>query len=154
MSINLSDSDKARFYSKFKQGDPEECWPWEGSKVSGGYGVIGISGSNQSAHRIAWALVHGKIRKGKQVRHTCPNRDCVNPSHLYLSTVAQRMKDVSKGGLNSGENNKASKLTKEQVITIRKRAAGGERQAALAREYDVSRNLIHLIVHRKMWAHL
>ena len=152
--IELSANDLARYLSKVGRGDPEECWLWQGSKVSGGYGVIGIEGRNQSAHRIAWQIEHGKIRKGKQVRHTCPNRDCVNPSHLYLSTVAQRMKDVSKRGLNSGENNKASKLTKEQVITIRKRAAGGERQAALAREYDVSRNLIHLIVHRKMWAHV
>jgi DNA-binding XRE family transcriptional regulator len=53
-------------------------------------------------------------------------------------------------------NNKASKLTGEQVIEIRERYATerGLSQPMLAREYDVSKNTISNILNGTTWRHL
>jgi hypothetical protein len=53
-------------------------------------------------------------------------------------------------------NNKASKLTGEQVIEIRERYATerGLSQPMLARQYDVSRNTIANVLNGSTWRHL
>jgi hypothetical protein len=50
-----------------------------------------------------------------------------------------------------GEKHGNAKLTWEQVRAIRQRAASGERNAALGREYGVSKVLIGLIVRNLAW---
>jgi hypothetical protein len=46
------------------------------------------------------------------------------------------------------QNRIATKLTPEKVIGIRQRVAAGKRQAAVAREYDVSRQTISNVINR------
>jgi len=54
-----------------------------------------------------------------------------------------------------GENNGSSKLTKEDVMVIRKSYSVGNRtQHVLAREYGVSRSAINEIINRRTWKHL
>lgn len=53
-----------------------------------------------------------------------------------------------------GERNPRAKLTEEQVREIRRRRATNEPPKAIAIEYGVSRNLIDLIVKRKIWKHI
>ncbi len=53
-----------------------------------------------------------------------------------------------------GDAHPGAKLTDEQVVEIRRRFDDGERQAALAREYDVSPMAMHYIVRRKTWRHI
>ena len=77
-----------------------KCWGWLGTTVTGGYGSLSI-GRNKSparAHRVAYELLRGPIPAGLNVLHSCDNPPCVNPSHLWLGTQSENIKDsVLKG---------------------------------------------------------
>ncbi len=149
-----------RFWSKVKKSD--NCWEWQGATYRNGYGAFRESTKlNSVAHRTAY-----KISKGDPgnllVCHTCDNRLCVRPDHLFLGTQLDNMQDMIKKGRQAlgkelnhpsqiGELNFAAKLTWDKVSLIRKLYNEGSKQADLMRQFEVSRNLIWLIVHNKIW---
>lgn len=71
----------------------DECWPWPGSKTTGGYGKIQHDGRLQLAHRVAYELHVGPIPDGLMLDHICFERDCFNPRHLEPVTNAQNMQN-------------------------------------------------------------
>ncbi len=49
-------------------------------------------------HRIAYEFRIGPIPKGLYVLHTCDNRRCFNPEHLWIGTAKDNWHDgISKG---------------------------------------------------------
>lgn len=90
-----------RFSAKFKRGEANECWEWNGA-ISKGYGSIGEGGQHGKilkAHVVAWELHHNQIVPDKMcVRHTCDNPSCVNPAHLVIGTHQQNMRDMTERG--------------------------------------------------------
>lgn len=59
------------------------CWLWRGIK-RGDYGVMAINGRTRNAHRAAYALFVGPVPDGVSVLHSCQNKLCCCPDHLYL----------------------------------------------------------------------
>ncbi len=92
----------SRFWPKVKQ--TEGCWLWIGAKDSDGYGTFRISNRGTHAHRIAYALKVGHIPTAVSVLHSCDNRSCVRPDHLFLGTQLDNVNDMMK----KGRGNKAS----------------------------------------------
>jgi hypothetical protein len=85
-----------RFWAKVEKTD--ECWLWTGALVTG-YGQIAVSdGQRATAHRLSWEWENGPIPEGLQVNHHCDMRACVRPSHLYLGTQEQNMRDKMERG--------------------------------------------------------
>lgn len=83
-----------RFWSNVLIDDGDKCWPWTGYTNAQGYGRVGYRGSVGYAHRAAWEMTSGTaIPFGGTVLHRCDNPGCVNPSHLWLGTQIENMRD-------------------------------------------------------------
>jgi hypothetical protein len=133
-------------------GEPNSgCWLWCGSVSSDGYGTFHADGKQRGAHRVAYELHCGKIPVGMHVCHRCDVPSCVNPSHLFLGTNQDNMRDKMKKGRwrgQSGEAHWSSKLSESDVGAIRASHLSG---AEAARCFGVSRSLVSQIRLRQVW---
>ncbi len=143
---------KARFFKHVRK--TKKCWVWIGSRMNG-YGFVWLRKKAIKSHRISWALTHGKFPT-LCVLHTCDNRACVNPHHLFLGTRADNNRDkMLKGRCNPrrGEAHPMAKLTLKDVEKIRKSYIPRLiSQRMLAKIYGVSQPAIGMILRNEHWA--
>lgn len=137
---------------------PEACWEWQGAIDKSGYGKHYLGRySTRWAHRIAYALFVGD--PGEMcVCHTCDNRRCVNPEHLWLGTHAENMRDMAHKGRACGRRGKGVKRprnggwTKYSDATIRRvveLSSQGLKQREIAAITGVERSYVSLLVRGK-----
>lgn len=154
----------ARFWAKVDRCGPDECWPWTAALV-GGYGQL-FSGEQGSvptrAHVMSWCLVNGPVPEGKWVLHTCDNRPCCNPGHLYAGTRQDNIDDMMESARHGraampGSKNPNALMTEDTVREIRRRLAisdtynGSKRIIA---EFGITKAMLYSIRHRKAWKHV
>lgn len=137
-----------RFKEKFQVVE-SGCHEWMGSLMPNGYGQIHLNGKTAYAHRVSYEIAKGPIPGGMFVLHSCDNRKCVNPDHLFVGTFDDNMADmVGKERQAHGEKNGHAKLTVEQVHEIR--SAIGTQQE-IAKRYGVTRSLVSMIRSGRIW---
>ena len=88
-----------RFWSKVEVKSDDECWRWCGATIQNGYGQIGRGGIIKYAHRVSYELSKGPIPEGMHVCHSCDNKWCVNPAHLWIGTASDNARDATIKGL-------------------------------------------------------
>jgi len=76
----------------------DECWNWDGATFkASGYGQFGsVKSGVFYAHRYSYQLFKGQIPEGLFVCHSCDNRKCFNPNHLWLGTAKDNSQDTVK----------------------------------------------------------
>lgn len=143
------------FWSLVDTTDVDGCWPWLGP-VNGERGRIAWDGRQQYAYRIAWELTTGEpVPAELRACHSCDNPICVRPSHIFLGTDGDNLRDAaSKGRLHGpgfrGEAHPRSKGSDADVQrALDMYAAGGMTQAAIADELGVTQTCVSLWVRQR-----
>lgn len=149
---------EVRFWQKVVKSDG--CWGWSGALSHAGYPVLGDGAARvMYGHRFSYELAHGSIPTGRYVCHSCDNRACTNPAHLFAGTAKDNMQDcVRKGRLTNGsrpgELHSNAILTEQDVRDIRAALLVGEKSSSLQEKYGVSKSNIQSIKHRRSWKHV
>lgn len=74
------------------------CKIWMRAVMNRGYGVMHNKGKVVLVHRLVWECAYGSIPPKMFVCHRCDVRCCINPTHLFLGTNTDNMKDASLKG--------------------------------------------------------
>lgn len=136
------------------------CHIFEGAKDSDGYGRVKLNGVGIAVHRWMYEHNFGAVPQGNHVLHKCDTPACVNPEHLFLGTHAENMADKAAKGRSKnvpiGHSHKRpmAKINDEKAKQIKELLRRGYRQADIARDFGVSRNLISEISLGKTWRHI
>jgi len=79
-----------------------ECWETLLDQAHK-YPQITISGQKFMIHRLSYIEFRGTIPDGLRVLHRCDNPRCHNPSHLFLGTTSDNMRDMVAKGRHRGK---------------------------------------------------
>lgn len=157
LPLEITSSLRERFSRRVCVGGLHECWQWLGA-TRNGYGCIKHSGKVFSSHVVAWRLAGNVIAPGHIVCHTCDNRLCCNPSHLYCGTPTDNildMMDRRRVPVHCGEEIYNAKLTDDAVRKVFAihfvRGFGAKR---IAQMFGVSRKTIDSVLARETWKHV
>lgn len=129
--------------------DEKGCWICTShSLCKGGYPRTLFKGKKIRVHVISLEQRLGrKIKKGYQANHTCNNKLCINPEHLYEGTQEQNIQDaMESGSFSKGENHVSAKLSDQEIKEIRK---SGLSRKELSRMYKITTTHISRIIRRK-----
>lgn len=155
-----------RFWPKVSKAGQDECWLWQATKNNMGYGMIQSLeyGRKILAHRASFILENGPIADNICVLHKCDTPLCVNPSHLFLGTKLDNVRDMiakgrkviawnpeNKPPIMRGAEHWRSKLTEEQAREIK---YSKEPTKFLTEKYGVERSVIKRIRSGRSWKHL
>jgi hypothetical protein len=126
------------------------CLVWRGARTANGYGGITFLGKTYMVHRLAWLAHQGPIPSDLRICHTCDNRLCLEPSHLFLGTPQQNTIDMIRKGRGRVFGGR-ERLDEGKVASIKRRLRAGESVSTLAAEMSVSINTIGDIKRGRTW---
>jgi hypothetical protein len=146
---------KAIFEDQFYKGCG--CWLWQGAMNDRGYGVIHYGKKRYLASRVSYLLYVGEFDDSLCVLHKCDNPSCINPDHLFLGTRGDNNKDRTKKGRGRvavGIRCSLSKLSEEDVKSIRQKSASGIGDKDLSKVFNTAPSNIYMIKTRRTWKHI
>lgn len=153
-----------KFWAKVDIRGNDECWLWTRSRNTYGYGSAVFKGWTTNAHRIAYFLAHGSIDATKVICHSCDNRLCCNPAHLWEGTQGDNVRDCNKKGRGKGKFSETlgkdhprhlAKMTPDQVKEARRLYWSGQMsQAQLGKKYGVHPATISRTVRGQNWNYI
>lgn len=141
---------------------PNGCMICTLAKRSDGYSVktIRINGKNQSfyPHRLVLEHKLGRsVKPGYFACHSCDDRGCVNPDHLWEGTPADNSRDAiekNRFPFVPGKISIHRKLQPEQVREIRYLLSEGISKRKIARTFAISRSQIILLARGEIYREL
>lgn len=142
VSIGRVLTEADRFWDNTSRVGHGGCWEWLGTTTAKGYGVLSIANVQFKAHRVAFILDKQEFPAGI-VCHSCDNRSCVNPAHLWDGTPADNSRDmVEKHRSCVGPEHPKTNFPAEVVVEARRRLTLGGTVKGTAREMGISEGTI------------
>ena len=129
--------------------DPlDDCCIWRGGKHKQGYGMMRYNNKMRTVHSVIAELKYGIIptkTSGTRATRTCDNLACCNPDHIIIESASVIQ-------INAKPSSKRI-LTQEQAREIRAkyRPYGWGAAGKLAKEYNVTTNLVYSIAHNRTY---
>ena len=135
--------------------DGNECHNWTGTLTKDGYALLSFKNKKtRAAKAVLEKKLNRKIEKGKETCHTCNNRKCINPEHLYEGTHKQNALDMAKAGSVRGVKNGQAKIPESLAIKIKKQLKKNVSVLKVAEKYSVPIPTVRNIKRNKTWAWL
>jgi hypothetical protein len=89
-TVEITPALEREFWSRIAGDGVENCWQWIGFE-----GCAYPTFHNYGAHRLGWRIVFGgHIPEHLYVCHQCDHPWCMNPSHWFLGTNLQNIRDA------------------------------------------------------------
>ena len=133
------------------------CWAWGGHINEHGYGRM-LSSEPRTlilAHRASWVIHCGPIPSGLLVLHRCDNPGCTKPSHLYIGTQSDNMRDRAlRTWRPIGEKHPRTHLKDSDIAKIRKLHREGNPPKDIATVFCITRTAVYDITQRRCWSHI
>lgn len=117
---------------------------------------LGTGASRHSIHKLVLNAFVGPCPEGMECRHF-PDQSKTNNTLANLSWTTRSVNSrdkVANGTDARGEKCWNARLTSDQVLSIRRRAAAGERMASIAATTGIPHPHVCNIVARRIWKHL
>ena len=132
------------------------CALWTRGLDKEGYAITGFNYKQYRVARLVYAAYVGIPSIGEVVCHTCDNKSCINPIHLFAGSIKDNSHDMMLKG-----RHPRSKLSEDAVQEIRRRynlfkITGGSRGkslAAIAKDYNTTASYVCMVGkrRRKTW---
>lgn len=157
------DEDGNVFRTRTREGKPV-CRP-VAKRIKKGYAVahlcVEANRKDVPVHRAVWQAFNGPIPSGLQINHKNGVRNDNRLTNLEVVTVRENAIHKyevngyrSRGTSPPGSGNHASKLTEDDIRTMRRLYADGVPQHVLGKQFGVSQVMAGKIVRRDNWAHV
>ena len=125
------------------------CWEWALKVRPNGYARVTYLRKSMYAHRLSFEAFNGSIDPLLDVCHTCDNRKCVNPSHLFQGTRKENMQDaVSKGRQATGKKLPQTKIHGSDLEHVLFLISLGDKYQEIADKYNVTKSCIGYIARK------
>lgn len=149
----IAQTPKSRFLKKVKK-EEVGCWNWDSTyRNHNGYpmfywGKIDGKEKNMKASRASYLIFRGDIGSGLHVCHSCDNRNCVNPDHLWLGTHQDNMDDrAQKGRTSSGAKRYNFVRTDSLIKNIKKMRESGFKIDDICESLNIKRSTYYRCAH-------
>jgi hypothetical protein len=127
-----------------KQND---CWFWTGNKFLNGYGQL-VKSFWGTAYAHQWSCHHWNnsplpIPKGFCIKHSCDNKQCVNPEHLSYGSLQENIQEMYERNPNSMNRTAPSE---QELELLRQMIVEEVPRREMARRINHSRHWIDRVV--------
>lgn len=161
MNYSTEEKQFKRFWKLVEVAKGDECWQWLGQiNTKNKYAYFTYYGIPVRAARFIWKRLNYRddLSRKLHICHSCDNKGCVNPKHLFLGTHQENMDDKvnkdrqhrPKGTLHPG-----AKLTENDVLEIKRLYKTGKyTYKQIGESFNIEHTAIYRIMHGKSWKHV
>jgi len=129
------------------------------SSLKQGYPFVQLQGEDGprdiKVHTLMLETFVGPRPDGMQCRHLDGDKTNNRITNLTWGTGVENQHDrILHGTSSQGEKHHYAKLTNDDVLEIRRRAANGELHRVIAADFPVTSSSVQYIVNRRTWRHI